>query len=191
MEYLISDMHYFHKNILNFESNTRGHFNSVDEMNEELTLQWNSVVSPDDIVYCLGDISINKKYEYLVTVLSRLNGKIIVIQGNHDNTDDMKKLLRDGHIEELHPVGIRLKRRKQTMWLTHYPMEIGARKNKWSIHGHIHSEPSQYENQINVGVDSSFMLDTMGLQFGQPVALDAVVEYMVNNPVEPIRREED
>lgn len=189
-EYLISDTHYFHTNIINFESNSRGHFKTAEEMNEEMIKQWNRIVLPEDTVYHLGDISINIKYDFLVSVLSRLNGEVVLIQGNHDDTKNVKKLLRDGLIKEWHPVGVKLKRSKQSMWLSHYPMSIGRRPNMWSVHGHIHSQPSNEINQINVGVDSPFMSDTMNIPFGQPISLDKVVDYMISNPIEPYPRRE-
>lgn len=189
MEFLISDTHHFHKNIIQFEASHRGQFKSVEEMNEYLIQQWNMVVSNDDTVYHLGDISMHGSYSKMVSILSRLNGKIIVIQGNHDDTKVYKRLLEDGYIEEFHRVGIRLRREKQSMWLTHYPMEIGLRERKWSIHGHIHSQPSSYANQINVGIDSPFMNEVMNVPFGQPVELDRVVQYLVDNPVAPQGRE--
>jgi calcineurin-like phosphoesterase family protein len=70
-----------------------------------------------------------------------------------------------------------MKVNKQIMWLSHYPMEIGLRPRKWSIGGHIHSEPSRYINQINVGVDSPLEL-IRSKPFGTPISLDELIEHM-------------
>lgn len=188
MEFLIADTHYLHKNILNFEKKTRGRFETAEEMTEYMIDAWNSVVSDGDTVYHDGDISINGSYAKIAPILERLNGNIILIQGNHDDTKVCKKLLENGLISELHRVGVVLKREKQNMWLTHYPMQIGLRERKWSIHGHIHSELSDDANQLNVGVDSYFMNEVLKVPFGQPVPLDKVVEYMLNNPITVERR---
>lgn len=176
MEWFISDHHFDHKNILQFEKETRGKFNTVDEMNQYLINTWNETVQPNDIVYDLGDFGMNIKYSRWVELLSQLNGKIILIQGNHDNSRDVKRLVNERLIE-LHEVGLKLKRNKHVMWLTHYPMEIGIRPRKWSVSGHIHSQPSTYINQLNVGIDSSLMKQ-LGKKFGEPVSMDELVNYM-------------
>lgn len=178
MDFLISDTHYFHKNILSLELSTRGHFNSMEEMHDHLIKQWNLVVKPEDTVYHLGDVSMHGSYSRMVDIISKLNGNIILIQGNHDELKVCSRLLEDGYIKELHEVGIKLKINKQSLWLSHYPMEIGLRDRKWSIHGHIHSSKSRYLNQINVGVDSAFMNEAMELPFGQPLALDRLIDHL-------------
>ena len=52
-------------------------------MNETIISNWNRVVSPDDIVFHLGDFCLGGSAEW-INVLSRLNGKIYLIIGNHD-----------------------------------------------------------------------------------------------------------
>jgi len=51
-------------------------------MNEALIEMWNSVVRSEDIVYFLGDWSLHPKNRD--KFLSRLNGHITWIKGNHD-----------------------------------------------------------------------------------------------------------
>lgn len=53
-------------------------------MNEELIKKWNSVVRPDDIVYHLGDFSMTSDKEKVAELVTRLNGRIVLIMGNHD-----------------------------------------------------------------------------------------------------------
>jgi len=57
--WVISDTHFDHANILNFTDKvgkpTRN-FADVDEMNETMIANWNSVVKPGDKVYHLGDV---------------------------------------------------------------------------------------------------------------------------------------
>lgn len=144
-----SDSHFYHKNILSFENRP---YSSVEEMTKDMIRLWNEQVQENDIVYHLGDLCLGT-YEQTVEVLEQLNGKIVLISGNHDFSKHYAKI-KEWLLHEYHEVGITIKYNKHKMWLTHYPMEIGLRPRKWSIHGHIHSEQSSYENQINVGVDS-------------------------------------
>ena len=81
MKRFISDCHFGHAN-LNDKMDKRG-FSSVEEMDEYMIKQWNSVVKKTDEVYILGDISF---YDGKKTneILRKLNGKKYLIEGNHD-----------------------------------------------------------------------------------------------------------
>lgn len=81
MKYYISDLHFFHENIISIDGRD---FNDVPEMNSFMIEQWNSKVSENDEVYILGDLSVGdtKKTEL---VLSQLNGMKYLIVGNHDD----------------------------------------------------------------------------------------------------------
>ncbi len=57
-------------------------------MNDDMVKTWNKHVKPDDVVAHLGDfvIAYGKHVEPKVRdILSRINGKIILVGGNHDN----------------------------------------------------------------------------------------------------------
>lgn len=169
--YFTSDTHLFHKNILKFEDRP---YASYEEMTEDMINKWNSQVNDDDIIYHIGDLSFGN-CDQTIEVLKRLKGKIILIKGNHDLSKHYQKINELGLLHEYHEVGITLKYKKQQMWLTHYPLEIGLRPRKWSIHGHIHSEESAWENQINVGVDSPHFKHK---PFGELITIDEVFEVM-------------
>ena len=53
-------------------------------MNEALITNWNNVVKPNDTVFHLGDFAFGGSYIWN-NVLSRLNGNIHLILGNHKN----------------------------------------------------------------------------------------------------------
>ena len=78
--YFTSDTHFGHENIIKW---CRRPYSSVEEMNEKLIENWNSVVGPDDIVFHLGDFAFGGSGLWK-EVLSRLNGKKYLIIGNHD-----------------------------------------------------------------------------------------------------------
>ena len=56
MVYFTSDLHFYHKNIMSYSPSFRS-YESAEEMNEKLIELWNSVVTPEDTVYNLGDLS--------------------------------------------------------------------------------------------------------------------------------------
>lgn len=52
-------------------------------MDEDLILKWNNTVSKADKVFHLGDFGFGSK-DHMSRIVSRLNGKISIILGNHD-----------------------------------------------------------------------------------------------------------
>ncbi len=85
--FFTSDQHFGHSNILKFEAGNRVDergvvFETVEQMDEFLIRQWNDVADADDLVYCLGDTSY--KQETLRRIIPRLNGRKVLIVGNHD-----------------------------------------------------------------------------------------------------------
>lgn len=92
MNYYISDLHIGHTNALAFDARP---FKTIEENDETIKNNWNSVVGLDDDVYLLGDISwygSTKTLEYY----SQLNGRIHLIKGNHDN-----KILKNKDLQNL------------------------------------------------------------------------------------------
>ena len=83
MIYFTSDLHLNHQNILKYEPLSRP-FSTKEEMNEVIINNWNNKVSIEDTVYVLGDLSMGE-VKNSIPLIKRLNGKIILIRGNHDN----------------------------------------------------------------------------------------------------------
>lgn len=173
-EYVISDMHFFHRNICGEDSfmDTRKQFKDVEEMNEYLIREWNATVRPEDVVYHLGDFSMGAKVNSVVNVLERLNGTIWLIKGNHDNSPLRKAVKNNTSLNSrIHweDVGIILKRMHKVVHMTHYPLILGDRGNLVNLHGHIHELARPEPNLLNVGVDSP-ELDNHKL--GKPLLLE-------------------
>ena len=79
MIYFTSDTHFCHNKPFLYEP--RG-FKSIEEHDETIVKNWNSIIKPEDEVYHLGDVMLinnEKGIEYLKS----LNGKIHLILGNH------------------------------------------------------------------------------------------------------------
>lgn len=78
--FFISDLHIGHKNILQYDN--RPYF-TCSEMAEDIVSKWNNKVTPEDTVYVVGDFFWTSDAAKMY--LPKLNGKIILITGNHDN----------------------------------------------------------------------------------------------------------
>ena len=130
--FLTSDTHFGHKGatqFLNDDGSKMRPWNTVEEMDEALVANWNSVVRPQDKVYHLGDVVINRK---ALAILSRLNGEKVLIKGNHDlfRLEEYTPYFKD-----IRGVGVLDK-----YVLTHIPTHP-ASLSRWeaNIHGHLHS----------------------------------------------------
>ncbi len=124
----IADLHLGHQNM----AKHRG-FKSSEDHDDYLIKQWNHCVAKRDITYIIGDVTMESTKHY--HLLDRLNGRKIVIGGNHDKPKDTHELLK--HVDS---VGGMV--RYKGIWLTHcpvHPMELEYTINK-NIHGHIHSK---------------------------------------------------
>ena len=140
--YFISDLHFGHENM----AIKRG-FSCADEMNEYIIKSWNSVVHKKDTVYCLGDITMESATFY--PLISRLNGYINVILGNHDRRQHTFKLL-----EYVNSVTGMINYKKEFI-LTHcpiHPCELEYRF-KHNIHGHVHENSLDDNRYINVSCE--------------------------------------
>lgn len=87
--FVVSDLHYNHANILNFidyKGNRTREFDSVDQMNEFIISQWNSVVKPGDIVYTLGDTFFGDREKFKKD-WPKFNGSKRLLIGNHDDIE--------------------------------------------------------------------------------------------------------
>lgn len=153
--YLISDTHFNHKNIIKYCNRP---FNDIMEMNKTIINNWNKIVSPDDIVYHLGDFFLGSKYD-LEDIVSKLNGKIYLIRGNHDRLT--VKFYEDAGIIVLKNAPIILD--EYHVILSHRPLPDTMIKNGFiNIHGHIHEKKLEdiYDNtlyskdkHLNVSID--------------------------------------
>ena len=82
--FYIADLHFSHFNCLRFDNRP---FSTIEEMDEALINNWNSVVSDEDTVYILGDM-FWCKVDKSIEILKQLNGKKRLIKGNHDRCHD-------------------------------------------------------------------------------------------------------
>lgn len=77
--YFTSDTHFNHNSILKFCNRP---FETIEEHDNKLIENWNSVVGLDDTVFHLGDFCFGGAPKWK-EIRSQLNGHIILIVGNH------------------------------------------------------------------------------------------------------------
>lgn len=147
MRYYIADLHFFHA-ALNSRMDHRG-FSSREEMNEYMINKWNKKVRKNDDVIIIGDLSWGKAEE-TNALLKRLNGRLYLIQGNHDrllaNKDmDTSRFRWMKPYEELSD-----NRRKVV--LCHYPIicyngqyrrDENGNPRTYMLYGHVHDTMDQ------------------------------------------------
>lgn len=130
--YIISDPHFGHENILKFE---RNEFKSIEEHDEFLIASINKRVKPSDILYILGDVGNVHKVRFL-------NGRKILIKGNHDKTNNDEYL---AYFSEVHENPIYLAKR---IILSHIP--VPTTPGVLNVHGHLHGSILDSDNHFNV-----------------------------------------
>lgn len=158
-----SDTHWHHSKIIEFCNRP---FTSVEEMNEKLIENWNSVVKPGDTVFHLGDFCFGGSQAWN-SILDQLNGNILLIKGNHD-----EKSLRQGYMLRFKWVGYQLHLlvEDRSIYLNHFPfLCYGGTYHDiptWQLFGHVHSGPGAngkdinrmqylFPTQYDVGVDNN------------------------------------
>jgi len=142
MIYFTSDTHFNHKRILQYSSRN---FFSIEEMNETIIKNWNSVIKENDIVYHLGDFCFGNPKPFI----DRLNGKIIFIKGSHD------KWMNEPYMRVISP-GIKDEYgNNRIIVLCHYSMRSWEKSHYASYHlfGHHHGVLEPYGLSFDVGVD--------------------------------------
>ncbi len=131
--WFIADTHFGHKAILNYEKRP---FASVEEMDEKIISNWNSVVLPDDSVFVLGDFSLYGK-EKTTEICNKLNGHKYLIIGNHDT--ESEQYYRECGFKNAVAYPIIL----DNFWiLSHEPLYINSNMPYANIYGHVHNNPS-------------------------------------------------
>ena len=158
--YLYSDPHFFHWKICEYCSRN---FNNVYEMNEYMIQSYNSVVSDDDLVYILGDFGFGS-VENLTEIVQRLNGRKILLMGNHDRRRSVTWWLNFGFDEVWKkPVEV-----YTDILFSHEPKDISP--DKINIHGHIHNTPLSSEFDPN----THFNVSVEVLDY-KPIELDEIL----------------
>lgn len=114
--FVTSDTHFCHNKPFVYQP--RG-YQSAEEMNKDLIQKWNSIVSPDDTVYHLGDVMLND-LDAGMECLRQLNGNIIIIRGNHDSNNRISEYMKLDNVRGGYYADV-IKIHKHHFYLSHYP----------------------------------------------------------------------
>lgn len=160
MIYFTSDIHFGHSLVIAVDGRP---YETREEMDEAIIETWNARVTDEDTVYILGDFMMAKNAK---RYLPRLNGKLILIEGNHDTILVSEKKNRE-RFEEIKYMEI-LQMEGHPHTLCHYPMIEwkGSRRAPedrgygYLLHGHSHNLVAEkyrrvfeMPNAINVSMD--------------------------------------
>jgi calcineurin-like phosphoesterase family protein len=150
--FFTSDLHFYHDNMIPI---CRRPFKDTEEMNQKLIDLYNEVVPKDGVCFILGDVSW-KSPSWTQHLIDQLNGKKILITGNHDKSGtegmfyqnyDMLQLLvmnEQGIYDDIH--------------LCHFPLEEWNNyfHGSYHLHGHLHSPKDKVHTadlRLDVGID--------------------------------------
>jgi calcineurin-like phosphoesterase family protein len=132
--FLVSDTHFGHAGVCRFthpddpEVKLRP-WTDPDEMDEAMIKNWNDRVRPNDKVYHLGDVVINRR---ALKTLARLNGDKVLIRGNHDIFPDVEYREYFRELRAYHVMN--------GMILSHIPIhDASLGRFGVNIHGHLHA----------------------------------------------------
>lgn len=137
--FVISDTHFGHENIIRYCNRP---FNSVEEMDQIMFKRWNETVSNNDIVIHLGDFSFYGK-DKTRELIQKLNGKKILIMGNHDNYSE--QFYRDAgfHTVSRFPIIY-----DNFYMLSHAPLQLSETTPYANFYGHVHND-EKYQDTAN------------------------------------------
>lgn len=151
--YVISDTHFGHTKILEFEP-MRSHYKDIDHHDWDLVERWNSVVRSEDTVWHLGDVYFGNK-ERAAEVLSNLKGYKRLVMGNHDYG---KGEFLAQFFDKINGVAEYGKCILSHIPIHPYQLEKRYTKN---IHGHMHSKHLDDKRYVCVSVEKTDFKPTL------------------------------
>lgn len=160
-----SDQHIGHRNIIGYCARP---FADVDHMREVIIARYNEIVGHNDLVYHLGDIAMDERH--VASFLARLNGRKILIAGNHDkchpvhkNHERMRRRYLTYGFED---VQVQAEYEPLNVLMCHLPYSGDSEDYRERfpafrpqnngcalLCGHIHEKWRERDRMLNVGVD--------------------------------------
>ena len=182
--FFIGDPHFSHTNIIRYcnrpwnsgrDANGQLVVTEKDtyNMNEALIANWNSVVTAEDEVYCLGDFALGNRNR-IPEFVSRLNGHKFLVLGNHDYFHVDKSQYK-GVIDFFYKAGFeRVYDRpiiiKDFVILSHEPLQWVKDGSVWlSIYAHVHNQEMYQDFTSNTFCASAERINYTPIEFNEIV----------------------
>lgn len=135
--FIIADTHFGHVNIIKYCNRP---FYSVEEMDETLIKNWNETVSNSDTVIHLGDVGLGSK-EYIKSTISRLNGRKILVKGNHDTwADDFYREAGFVNVSKFPILYGGTPDNNGFYLMSHAPLVLSDTTPYFNFYGHVHND---------------------------------------------------
>lgn len=145
--FLIADPHFSHEGVCRFlrdDGTKLRPWDNVADMDEAMVENWNKVVRPVDKVYVCGDLVMKAKKQ--IGIMDKLNGKKVLIKGNHDIGELKIYLPYFYDIRAFHIL--------DQFCITHIPIHPDCLgRFRGNIHGHIHQRTIM--KTISIAPDNS------------------------------------
>jgi calcineurin-like phosphoesterase family protein len=192
-----ADTHFGHASIIEYANRP---WATAEEMDEALVERWNSCVQPNEDVWHLGDFAVGLKVDQIEEVLRRLNGRIHMVLGNHDERGLGKNasgFVNKGLLASVDYGIADLKHHRQHVVMSHYAMTVWNRSHfgAWMLHGHSHGSlnPEPTLLRMDVGVDGApygwlplAEENPLSAERYRPVSFDEVAEHMAHKAFQPV-----
>lgn len=162
--YVITDLHISHTRMKEFCGRPVNF--------EKLIInQWKTTVSPQDIVYDLGDVTWGSQGQ-LQTIMAGLPGTKILIRGNHDRSHSNNWFIKAGYSAVLEKAQI------GGVILSHFPSilnEEELERGIINVHGHFHNaNPKKWEKRLKERItDNHYLLSLENVNY-MPIALEKI-----------------
>jgi calcineurin-like phosphoesterase family protein len=143
--FFTADTHFGHEAIIRHCSRPVA---DAAEMDDWIVHNWNAVVPKDSVIWHLGDVSFAKP-ERTAEVLSRLNGRKFLVEGNHDKAARLLPFFAEIH--KLHQISVD----GQKIVMCHFPLQSwnAMHHGSWHFHGHSHGNMKSFGLRQDVGWD--------------------------------------
>jgi calcineurin-like phosphoesterase family protein len=176
MDFFTSDQHFGHSNSIRYCNRP---FKNVYDMDNTIINNWNKRVKPNDTVYVNGDFIFRGNDKYVEQIVTSLNGKIVLILGDHDKT--IKKFMKKESNISIFSKKVEM---FDYLWydkndikiaLFHWCIRTWQRShyNSFHLYGHSHGRLPPLGKSWDVGVDNNKF---------EPLSLDEVIDIMKTRP---------
>lgn len=165
MIFFTADLHFTHEAIIKWCNRP---FKNATVMDSQLIKNYNSVVTDEDVVYFVGDLT-HRTPSYIGTIsnlFKKMNGEKHLILGNHDVFKPFS------YITDLGFTSVHTSLVVEEFVLNHDPAAACIDKESVWLCGHVHDLFVHQRNVLNVGVD---------VWDYAPVSIEEVRQYVMEN----------